>query len=173
MNDAIRHHNWASLRLLDACSVLSTEQLSQPIAGGYGSVIDTWRHIVDADTWYIFRLANGGEDPQDLDASADLALIRMTAEANSGAWEQLLTQSLDPERPLVSSNNDGEIVHTFVGIRLAQAAHHGTDHRSQICTALTGFGIEPPDIDVWDYGESSGRLRVEPAPTSDGSATNA
>jgi uncharacterized damage-inducible protein DinB len=37
--------------------------------------------------------------------------------------------------------------------------HHGTDHRSQICTALTTLGIEPPSIDVWDYGEQDGRVR--------------
>ena len=40
-----------------------------------------------------------------------------------------------------------------MGIRLAQAIHHGTDHRSQVCTALTTLGIEPPAIDVWDYAD--------------------
>jgi len=38
---------------------------------------------------------------------------------------------------------------------------HGTDHRSRVCTALTGLGIEPPGIDVWDHGEASGRTREE------------
>jgi uncharacterized damage-inducible protein DinB len=45
-----------------------------------------------------------------------------------------------------------------VGVRLAQALHHGTDHRSQICTALTSLGVEPPAIDVWDYGLANGRV---------------
>jgi len=36
--------------------------------------------------------------------------------------------------------------------------HHGTDHRSQICTALTQLGVEPPEIDVWAYGVASGRI---------------
>jgi uncharacterized damage-inducible protein DinB len=52
-----------------------------------------------------------------------------------------------------------------VGIRLAQALHHGTDHRSQICTALSTLGVEPPAIDVWDFCEQDGRL-VEIPPTS-------
>lgn len=39
---------------------------------------------------------------------------------------------------------DGSILDT------AQALHHGTDHRSQICTALTTLGVEPLLIDVWD-----------------------
>jgi uncharacterized damage-inducible protein DinB len=36
--------------------------------------------------------------------------------------------------------------------------HHGTDHRSQVCTALTTLGVEPPAIDVWDYGVEAGRV---------------
>jgi len=38
---------------------------------------------------------------------------------------------------------------------------HGTDHHSQVCTALTGPGIEPRGIDAWDHGEASGRTREE------------
>ena len=49
-----------------------------------------------------------------------------------------------------------------MGIRLAQAIHHGTDHRSQICTALTSLGIEPPSIDAWDFAQQDGRLGETP-----------
>ena len=52
------------------------------------------------------------------------------------------------------------------GIRLAQAVHHGTDHRSQICTGLTTLGIEPPEIDVWAFAWSQGRLVEVSAPSS-------
>jgi uncharacterized damage-inducible protein DinB len=52
-----------------------------------------------------------------------------------------------------------------VGIRLAQALHHGSDHRSQICTILTSIGIEPPDIDVWAFAWSDGRLVEVPPPS--------
>ncbi len=52
-----------------------------------------------------------------------------------------------------------------LGIPLARAVHHGTDHRSRICTALTTLGVEPPYIDVWDFGEQDGRVvEVPPAP---------
>jgi hypothetical protein len=44
-----------------------------------------------------------------------------------------------------------------VGVRLAQALHHGTYHPSQICTALASLGVEPPSIDVWDYALEVGR----------------
>jgi uncharacterized damage-inducible protein DinB len=52
-----------------------------------------------------------------------------------------------------------------IGIRLAQALNHGTDHRSQICTALTTLGVEPPGIDVWEFGMQTGRvIDIPPTP---------
>lgn len=42
--------------------------------------------------------------------------------------------------------------------------HHGTDHRSQICTALTTLGIEPPEMDVWAFGAARGRVSEVPPP---------
>ena len=59
---------------------------------------------------------------------------------------------------LVRHRPDGSSTEAPVGIRLAQALHHGTDHRSQICTALTTLGVEPPPIDVWDFGVGDGRV---------------
>jgi uncharacterized damage-inducible protein DinB len=47
----------------------------------------------------------------------------------------------------------------MMGLRLAQVVHHGSDHRSQVCTALTSLGITPPEIDLWAYGEAVGRTR--------------
>jgi uncharacterized damage-inducible protein DinB len=46
---------------------------------------------------------------------------------------------------------------TPLGIRLASALEHGDDHRSQVCTALTLLGIEPPEIDVWAFGLATDR----------------
>ncbi len=38
-----------------------------------------------------------------------------------------------------------------------------SDHRSRICTALTSLGVEPPIIDVWEFGKEVGR-NVESMP---------
>ena len=95
----------------------------------------------------------------------DLAELRAATEANGAGWTQVLTEDLDPDRVLERHRDDGSETHAPLGIRLAQALHHGTDHRSQICTALTTLGIEPPSIDVWDFGEQAGRV-TEVQPTS-------
>ncbi len=49
-----------------------------------------------------------------------------------------------------------------MGIRLAQALHHGTDHRSRVCTAPTALGVEPPAIDAWDFTHGGGGLSEVP-----------
>ncbi len=113
LSDAFAHHVWATLRLLDVCQELGPEQLETAVPGTYGSILDTMRHLVAADSSYLF----------------------------------------------VSET------HAPMGIRLAQALHHGTDHRSQICTALTTLGVEPPSIDVWDFGERDGRVVEIPPPS--------
>jgi len=59
---------------------------------------------------------------------------------------------------VVRRRDDGSESHAPLGIRIAQVIHHGTDHRSQVCTALTNLGIEPPAIDAWDFGWENGRL---------------
>ena len=77
---------------------------------------------------------------------------------------------MKPEHPpadaiVIRHRDDGSESHAPLGIRLAQALHHGTDHRSQVCTALTTLGVEPPAIDAWDYADQDGRLS-ETAPSS-------
>ena len=85
-------------------------------------------------------------------------------EANAPEWRRVLAEVQDPDRLLVRHHADGSENRTPAGIRLAQALHHGTDHRSQIATILTTLRIEPPDLDVWEFGRSEGRVEDIPAP---------
>ena len=70
---------------------------------------------------------------------------------NGIAWMELLAGELDADTDMVE-HGDGWEFHAPLGFRLAQVIHHGTDHRSQVCTALTSLGLTPPDIDVWSFG---------------------
>ncbi|MGZ3641109.1 MAG: DinB family protein [Candidatus Limnocylindrales bacterium] len=161
--DAFGHHVWATFRLIDACLALGPEQLATSVPGTYGSILDTMRHLVGGDASYLFVLT-GGRVPMIDEDQMDLAQLRSTMEGNGAAWSSLLAQELDPDLVLVRHRDDGSESGAPMGIRLAQALHHGTDHRSQICTALTALGMEPPALDVWDYAEQDGRLVVVPAP---------
>ncbi len=164
LEDAFAHHVWASLRLIDVCLPLTPEQLGTTVPGTYGSILETQRHLVGADASYLF-VTSGGRTPFIDEDRMDLPELRTAMERHAAAWSSVLAEALDPDAVLVRHRDDGSETHAPISIRLAQALHHGTDHRSQICTALTALGMEPPFIDVWDYGEQDGRV-VEVPPTS-------
>jgi uncharacterized damage-inducible protein DinB len=159
LDDAFAHHIWATLRLIDTCHTLTPEQLETAVPGTYGSILHTLRHIVEADSWFLFvitgdRAARGDEDHMSLPE------LRSEMESHATAWSRLLGDDLDPDTVLVRRGQKGSETQAPLGIRLAQALHHGTDHRSQICTALTTLGLEPPAIDVMDFGKEAGRVAV-------------
>ena len=164
MGDAFAHHVWATLRVIDECLKLTPEQLETAVPGTYGSILDTMRHTVGADSSYLFVLS-GGLTPLIDEDHMELPELRSVMESYGAAWSGVLRDDLDPDAVLERHRDDGSETHAPVSIRLAQVLHHGTDHRSQICTALTTLGVEPPAIDVWDFGWQDGRV-VEIPPTS-------
>ncbi len=159
LDDAFAHHIWATERLIDECAALTPEQLKTPAPGTYGPIIDTFRHLVTTDCWYLtfFR-----DEPQRIEegAEVDLDELRSAITSNGRTWLELLGSDLDGEAIMVE-HGDGWNFHAPTGLRLAQVIQHGTDHRSQICTALSSFGLTPPEIDLWAFGETTGRTRPE------------
>lgn len=163
LDDAFAHHAWANLRLLDACAELTDEQLTTNVPGTYGSIIDTLRHLVGADAGYLALLTEGrvAAIDEEEEKRLELGQLRTISATHGPAWTELLATNPDPDAPITRHREDGDSV-APVGIRLAQAVHHGTDHRSQVCTALTSLGMEPPEIDVWSYADQDGRLSFTP-----------
>jgi len=160
--DAFDHHVWATIKLIDVCLELDEKQLEAAAPGTYGSILDTMRHIVGADASYLF-VTTGGRTPRIDEEQMDLKELRDVMERHGPEWADLLQGDLDPDVVLTRHRDDGSRTEAPMGIRLAQVIHHGTDHRSQICTDLTTLGIEPPPIDVWDFGELDGRVVDFPA----------
>jgi len=89
---------------------------------------------------------------------ATVQTLRAVMEAHDPVWQRLVAGDLDPTTDIVEYEEGGYETHAPLGIRLAQALYHGTDHRSQVCTALTSLGIEPPAIEVWDLARQDGRM---------------
>jgi len=165
MEDAFAHHVWATLRLVDTCLALSPQQLEIDVPGTYGSILDTLRHLIGSDAWDLF-VATGDRASLIDDDGMHLPELRAAMDSHGLAWSRLLTQDLDPDALLNEvDEDDGYERNIAMGIELAQVLHHGTDHRSQVCTALTALGVEPPRIDVLDFGMQEGRV-VEITPAS-------
>ena len=164
LTDAFAHHVWATERLIDACAVLAPEQLATPARGTYGSIIATLRHLVASDGWYLSFYDGTRAARIDEEGDAGLDELRAAMTTNGALWSELLAGDPDPDADVVEVGETGWEFHAPTGIRLAQVVHHGTDHRSQVCTALTSLGVLPPGIDVWDFAEASGRSHSVPEP---------
>ena len=88
LEDAFAHHVWASLRLLDVCLELSPEQLATTVPGTYGSILDTQRHLVGADSWYLFRMT--GDESHRIDEDhMELPELRTVMEADGAKWARI------------------------------------------------------------------------------------
>ena len=157
LQDAFGHHVWATVTLIDACLDLDPGQLETAVPGTFGSILETVRHTVGADRSYL-SILTGGALPEVDEESMDLLALREAMAANGTAWDAYLAGDLDPDGFVVRHRDDGSDSGAPLTIRLAQVIHHGTDHRSQVCTALASLGMEPPAIDVWDFAWKDGRL---------------
>ena len=112
---------WATLRVIDACLELSPEQLETAVPGTYGSILDTVRHLVGADSWYLFDLT--ADPARRIEGwQMDLGRLRDAMEADGPAWSALLVGDPDPE-VLVHEvdEDDGFERDAPIGIRLSQA----------------------------------------------------
>src|SRR5690242_5063508 len=166
LSDAFGHHIWANQLILDACATLTPEQLATPVPGTYGSIESTLRHLIQADSFYLW-IQDGsapGGPPIPAENHLSVAELRAANDRHAEGYRSLLAGPQDPDIEIPEHGDGWDFVATL-GIRVAQILHHGSDHRSQICTGLTALGVAPPDIDLWAYGAATGRTRDVAAAT--------
>jgi uncharacterized damage-inducible protein DinB len=149
---AFAHTAWATSQVIDACLDLSIEQLRTNVLGTRGPIIETLRHVVTGDAQDLFILT--GDPTFDVDfEDASLPDIRVAMEGIGAGWSRFISSPIDPDAMVREvDSTDGYERTAPVAFRLAGTLQHGADHRSQICTALTSLGIEPPAVDVMSYG---------------------
>jgi uncharacterized damage-inducible protein DinB len=153
--EAFRHNAWATKQLLAFCRGLSQEQLTSPATGSFGGILATFNHIVLSDGRYLRQLAGSAPPWVDRGESADLDQVTARVEETEQLWEQFLSRPVDSERVIIVDEGANEV---RAGVFVTQALHHGNAHREQICAILTGFGIQPPDVQAWGYAWATGRL---------------
>lgn len=158
LTDAFGHHVWATQRVLDACASLTPGQFAAPSPGTYGPIIDTLRHIIQADSYYLSIFTAKRVALIEEDNTLSIGELKALMAAYADEYAELLARDLDPDEDVIARGTSSAFS-AKMGIRLAQVVHHGSDHRSQVCTALTGLGVTPPDIDLWAYGDAIGRSR--------------
>ncbi|MCB2224721.1 MAG: damage-inducible protein DinB [Actinobacteria bacterium] len=155
--DFFRQNEWAGLRILEACRPLTDEQLDATVAGTYGSIRATLRHILSAEAWYATIL--GHPPAVRLRHDEPWPGFDRLAEVVSANAEALVAAAADPPDRIIRVGSEEEPEDAEAAVVLVQAFHHATDHRSQICTIISTLGAEAPEWSSWDWGLASGRMR--------------
>jgi uncharacterized damage-inducible protein DinB len=149
--------------VIDVCLDLSTEELQTNVTGTRGPILDTVRHVVESDAFDLFILT--GDRAYNVETERmSLSEVRGVMERTGSGWTELISGPIDPDVVVREvDESDGFQRWAPVGFRLAGTLEHGADHRSQICTALTTIDVEPPKINVNDFGVAAGQV-VEKMP---------
>jgi uncharacterized damage-inducible protein DinB len=161
LKEAFRHHAWATRQLLAFCTQPRPAQLSDPratpLAGDHGSILETLDHIVCTDGGYLGALT--GHRPawaHERGLSSDLGELALWVDEAEALWMDFLSLPDDPARKVFL---DGGAYETHAAIVTAQALHHGSAHREQVCAMLRDFGLNPPEVQPWDFADATGRSR--------------
>jgi uncharacterized damage-inducible protein DinB len=164
LDAAFAHHVWATIQLVDACEPLSPDQLAHTVPGTRGAIIDTLVHLIESDTFDL-AIVDRGDLADVEDVGPDFQALRHRMRRNGVGWSAFLAGLPDPDEPVPEVDPaDGFRRIATVGMRMAATLDHGTDHRSQICTALTTLEIQPPQIGVMQYGVQIGTVEeTQPA----------
>jgi uncharacterized damage-inducible protein DinB len=149
--DLYRHHLWANQTLLDTCESLEDEALDATASGTYGSVRDTLVHLLAAESRYVGAMTGKGEPPDAPKEGAFPGLAELKRHAASQGEQLLGLAERAAANDTISIERGGRTYEIPISIFFAQAINHGTEHRAHVCTALTQAGVEPPNLDVWQY----------------------
>lgn len=145
-----QHNLWANLRLLESCAELTDEQLSATLSGAFGTIHDTLQHIVTAERSYFSRISTGQpiRRPADAPPMTISEMIEMARASGQGLVEWAPKVQAGET---VQIDWDGESLAVPKTIILTQAINHATEHRAQVSAIMTQLGIEPPDMQAWEY----------------------
>src|SRR5262245_34313899 len=156
VRSAFAHDTWATTRLIDACLALEAHELQTDVPGTRGPMIDTLRHIVTGGAEDL-RIITGDPALRLNGESMSLSELRGAQELVGAAWADLVARPFDPDEMVREiDDTDGYERTAPLALRIVGTLQHGTDHRSQICTALTTLGVSPPRIDAMAYGLAVG-----------------
>ena len=149
------HNNWANLKIIEACSALTDEQLdAEPQSATKGSIRHTSIHLVSSQDGYLSLLTL----PVDARVKASLTFAELQKSV-SMSGERLLALARNESSKFPTTHlrtTDGYLVDAWV--IMVQIINHATEHREQICSMLSSLGITPPELDGWGYGEAVSAL---------------
>jgi uncharacterized damage-inducible protein DinB len=151
----IGYTEFATRRLLEACSRLTPEQLDREAGASHSSILRTLRHIHDGDRVWLERCLETEvwTLPQ---GPAPEPSFEFLVQSWPGIWRgyrQWLEGATDADLALECSTllpSDSKLCGPRWQVVL-HSVNHATLHRGQIITMLRGLGLQPPNVDLIGY----------------------
>jgi uncharacterized damage-inducible protein DinB len=148
--ELIRYNNWANQQLLAVCEKLSPSELATKIPGAYGSIHETFGHLLYAEVDYIGRIT--GTQPQaPFKWEEGPSLAEMAAFAPQVGEAFLEVVQRIPPTQMVHEEDNGFTLDYEARQLYMQVINHGIEHRTNITTLLNSVGVAVPEMDGWGY----------------------
>lgn len=148
------YNTWANARILAAAAGLTDEQFTAPGSASFSSVRDTLVHTMWAQ-WIWLSRWHGKPSPSPFDPAEypDLAAVRVRwaeIDRDTDAFVAGVDDAaLEGICRYVNSRN--EPMGYPLWQQMLHQVNHGTQHRSEVATILTGYGHSPGLMDFIVY----------------------
>ena len=154
---AARYNAWANKRLYAVAEQLSAEELAKDRKGFFKSILGTLNHILLADLIYRERLEKKPTTFTRLDEIIyDNFDELKSAQFDQDEWYQSFCNAMDPEELEGTLSFDtvetGEFFSLPLRMCLTNLFQHQIHHRGQTHHMLGHAGLEPPPLDVVQFG---------------------
>jgi uncharacterized damage-inducible protein DinB len=144
----LEYNSWANRGLLEFLAAQPGQTLDLTATGVYGTIRDTFEHLLTAEMGYQHRLAGLPRyNETGRPARPEMADLQRLADESAGALARLVDRLPEPATMLPTSSGQ-----RAAATILTQLIMHGVEHRAHVGTILGSNGIEPPDLDSWAHG---------------------
>lgn len=150
MIEFFSYNHWANQELMRICISLSDETVTAGIPGSYGSIRDTFIHILKAEISFLKRIHGTYPEP-DFKWEEKPSLSQMMAYETTLHESLLDTLQRVPATQNVHEAGDGWTFDYQARLIFMSVVYHGIAHRTDITTELNNKGINLPELDVWGY----------------------
>lgn len=154
---AARYNAWANKRLYAVAEQLSAEEINKDRRGFFKSILGTLNHILLADLIYRERLEKKPTTFSRLDAIIHDEINNLKlAQFQQDNWYLKFCNDMDPKELEGTLSFDtvetGEFFSLPLRMCLTNLFQHQIHHRGQTHHMLSHAGLEPPPLDVVQFG---------------------
>ena len=146
------YNYWARDRILEQAAKLNSQVFLEPGNSAHGSIRNNLVHILTAE--WIWRLrCQEGRSPTALLRFEDfptLEPLQARMETEEARMRGFLADLTDREfgQAVSYQTTSGRPQKNTLWHLLVHVVNHGTEHRSQVASDLTGHGYSPGDLDL-------------------------